>query len=240
MLRPVPNPKEVTRIFGKKTLIGIAAAILAAVIAVPAHAATSEPSSPIQSGETTTSVITPSYVTTASITPSSSVDVTPTPDPGGDTGRPSQNPIPGNEKPKGESLVAKAQKAIVPSRARLPKTVVASSYGGGSESQWMARGGKTTDKLTVVVNGKKKRVYVAIVASKSLPINTVIQITYHGRTTWLVVRDRGPYISGRALDIGPRGQNDLGFSGVAKVKVKVLGKLKKGYNYKRFPGYILG
>ena len=102
----------------------------------------------------------------------------------------------------------------------------------------MARGGRTTQKVTITVNGKKRKAYVPIVAHKSLPINTVIEITYKGKTGWYVVRDRGPYVAGRVLDLGPRAQDDLGFSGVAKVHYKVIGKIRKGYNWKRFPGLL--
>lgn len=42
-----------------------------------------------------------------------------------------------------------------------------------------------------------------VVAHRTLPLGTRVAVTYRGRTSITVVRDRGPYIAGRDLDLGP-------------------------------------
>lgn len=41
------------------------------------------------------------------------------------------------------------------------------------------------------------------VAHRTLPFGTRLAVSYHGRTSITTVQDRGPYIAGRDLDLGP-------------------------------------
>jgi rare lipoprotein A len=60
-------------------------------------------------------------------------------------------------------------------------------------------------------------------ASKTLPLGTTARVTNfdNGRTTTVRVRDRGPHVRGRILDVSPRSGEALGMKrdGVAPVAV---------------------
>ncbi len=60
------------------------------------------------------------------------------------------------------------------------------------------------------------------VAMKTMPLGTIIEITYNGRTVTAVVNDRGPYIAGREIDMQPAVASALGFSGVGTVGYRVV------------------
>lgn len=63
-----------------------------------------------------------------------------------------------------------------------------------------------------------------IAAHRSWPFGTPIKVTYQGKSVKLVVRDRGPYIKGRSLDISTAAARKLGMirAGVARVCVQRL------------------
>ncbi len=82
-------------------------------------------------------------------------------------------------------------------------------YGPGLYGNGMAGGGKLRRNSMVV-------------AHRSLPFGTRIMFKYKGRTVIAVVRDRGPFISGRKFDLGPGTAKALHFSGVGKVKYRIL------------------
>jgi rare lipoprotein A (peptidoglycan hydrolase) len=46
-------------------------------------------------------------------------------------------------------------------------------------------------------------------AHRTLPAGTVVKVRYQGRYTTCVVDDRGPYVSGRILDLQPDQFDDL-------------------------------
>jgi rare lipoprotein A (peptidoglycan hydrolase) len=62
------------------------------------------------------------------------------------------------------------------------------------------------------------------VASKELPLGTILLITYGGRSVLALVNDRGPYVAGRVLDLSHGVASALGtvHSGVARVTAQVL------------------
>lgn len=82
-------------------------------------------------------------------------------------------------------------------------------YGPGFYGNTMAGGGKLRRDSMVV-------------AHRSLPFGTRIQFKYKGRTVVAVVRDRGPYVSGRVFDLGPGTAKRLRFSGVGTVQYRIL------------------
>ncbi|MDA3935423.1 MAG: G5 domain-containing protein [Actinomycetota bacterium] len=61
-----------------------------------------------------------------------------------------------------------------------------------------------------------------IVAHRSLPFGTRVELSYGGRTMIAEVQDRGPYASGRTFDLGPGTAKALGFSGVRSLSYRVL------------------
>jgi rare lipoprotein A len=62
------------------------------------------------------------------------------------------------------------------------------------------------------------------VASKELPLGTILLITHGGRSVLVLVNDRGPYVAGRVLDLSHGVASALGtvHSGVARVTAQVL------------------
>lgn len=65
-----------------------------------------------------------------------------------------------------------------------------------------------------------------IAASKSLPLGTVAEVTNleNGKSEIVEIRDRGPYIEGRIVDLTPKTAEKLGFKedGVAPVVVEPI------------------
>lgn len=62
------------------------------------------------------------------------------------------------------------------------------------------------------------------VASKELPLGTVLLVTRGGRSVLVLVNDRGPYVSGRVLDLSRAVAAELGTigPGVAHVRAEVV------------------
>jgi len=63
-------------------------------------------------------------------------------------------------------------------------------------------------------------------AHRTLPFGTVVRVENleTGRSTTLTINDRGPYVSGRTIDVSRRGARELDMlgSGIAPVRVTVL------------------
>lgn len=89
------------------------------------------------------------------------------------------------------------------------KSARVSWYGPGFYGHGMAGGGVLTRTSMVC-------------AHRSLPFGTKIRFSYKGRTVIAVVKDRGPYVSGRTFDLGPGTAKALNFSGVGTVKYKIV------------------
>jgi rare lipoprotein A (peptidoglycan hydrolase) len=63
-----------------------------------------------------------------------------------------------------------------------------------------------------------------VLAHKSLPFGTMVEITLNGKTVIAPVRDRGPYVAGREFDLGPGVRKALGVWGVFTIRYRVLGR----------------
>ena len=61
-------------------------------------------------------------------------------------------------------------------------------------------------------------------AHKSLPFNSMVKVTNksNGKTVTVRINDRGPYVSGRCLDLSTAAMNKIGGDGVVSVTYKVL------------------
>ena len=60
-------------------------------------------------------------------------------------------------------------------------------------------------------------------ASKTLPLGTKARVTnlQNGRSTLVTVRDRGPHVAGRVLDVSPTGARRLGIKRQGVVPVAI-------------------
>ena len=79
-------------------------------------------------------------------------------------------------------------------------------------------------KLTA--NGEVYDMYGLTAAHKTLPLNTVIRVTNMSNRRNLIVRinDRGPYVTGRMLDLSYGAALKLGFvaQGTTRVKIEII------------------
>lgn len=75
-------------------------------------------------------------------------------------------------------------------------------------------------------NGEKYNMYEYTAAHKSLPFNTVVEVTNLRNNKKIKVRinDRGPYHGNRIIDLSYLAAKKLGYvtKGIAKLKLKVL------------------
>jgi rare lipoprotein A len=77
-----------------------------------------------------------------------------------------------------------------------------------------------------MADGTKMNPHSNIAASKTLPLGTVAEVTNleNGKSEVVEIRDRGPYVEGRVIDVTPKTAQELGFKedGVVPVIVKPI------------------
>jgi rare lipoprotein A (peptidoglycan hydrolase) len=61
------------------------------------------------------------------------------------------------------------------------------------------------------------------VANKRLRCGTKVLFSYHGRSAWAIVQDRGPYVGGRVWDLNQGLATELRFAGVDYVQASIPG-----------------
>lgn len=83
---------------------------------------------------------------------------------------------------------------------------LASTYGEGSQT----------------ASGEKFNASELTAAHRTLPFGTRVRVTNHsnGRSVVVTINDRGPFVSGRIIDVTPAAARVLGMSGVAPVTVE--------------------
>lgn len=73
-------------------------------------------------------------------------------------------------------------------------------------------------------SGKEIGPYSMMVAHKTLPFGTLVEIQYNGKRCVASVEDRGPFTPGRDFDLGPGVVRALGFEGVHSILWRVVGR----------------
>jgi len=90
-------------------------------------------------------------------------------------------------------------------------------------------GKKFQGRLTA--SGEPFNMYDLTAAHKTLPFNTMVEVTNLRNNRKVIVRinDRGPYAKGRIIDLSYLAAKKLGYAnkGVAKLKLRVLYRQKK-------------
>jgi rare lipoprotein A len=114
-------------------------------------------------------------------------------------------------------------------------------HGGGAQLTYFYRGGKlhlvNTDKNggldgiasvyhdPITANGEHMNPNAMTAAHKSLPIGS--RVTVHnksnGRSVTVRINDRGPYVTGRVIDLSPGAAQVIGMNGLAPVSLTVNG-----------------
>jgi rare lipoprotein A len=83
-----------------------------------------------------------------------------------------------------------------------------------------------------MANGERYDPDSNVAASRTLPLGTTARVTNldNGRSAVVVIKDRGPYVDGRIVDLTPRtaGQLDMLEDGVVPVEVQPLSMPGKG------------
>jgi|Deesub1362A_J573_1020465.scaffolds.fasta_scaffold00004_164 rare lipoprotein A len=94
-------------------------------------------------------------------------------------------------------------------------------------------------KLTA--SGERYNMYALTCAHKSLPFGTKLKVTnvVNGKSTVVVVNDRGPFVRGRDLDLSYAAAKKIGLigPGTAKVKVEYLGRIDRYRKYVKRASY---
>jgi rare lipoprotein A len=78
-------------------------------------------------------------------------------------------------------------------------------------------------------SGEYARARGMTAAHRSLPFGTKVRVTNHrtGRSVIVRINDRGPFVRGRIIDVTPAAARELGFSGVARVSLEVVGQAEQ-------------
>jgi rare lipoprotein A len=105
--------------------------------------------------------------------------------------------------------IAVAACLVVLPMAASAQSGVASVYSGG-----------------VTANGERAAASGLTAAHRTLPFGTLVRITNEssGRSVVVRINDRGPFVSGRVIDVTPAAAHALGFSGLAHVTLDVVGR----------------
>lgn len=80
--------------------------------------------------------------------------------------------------------------------------------------------------LSVTASGRSYSSGAMVAAHRSHPFGTKLRVKNlrNGRSVVVTVVDRGPFIKGRIIDLSKGAASALGFSGLQRVHVAVLGK----------------
>lgn len=82
--------------------------------------------------------------------------------------------------------------------------------------------------LGVTASGRSYSTSDSVAAHKTLPLGSIVRIENlrNGRTATVTIVDRGPYISGRIIDVTPSIADSLGFrsQGLTPTRIAVVGR----------------
>jgi rare lipoprotein A (peptidoglycan hydrolase) len=70
-------------------------------------------------------------------------------------------------------------------------------------------------------SGERYNMYAYTAAHKTLPLGTWLKVTYRGRSVFVRINDRGPYIGNRILDLSKASAEALGLSGIGYVTAEI-------------------
>jgi rare lipoprotein A len=81
------------------------------------------------------------------------------------------------------------------------------------------------DRITA--NGEHMNPNAMTAAHKSLPIGSIVTVhnQHNGRAVTVRINDRGPYVTGRVIDLSPGAARVLGVDGLAPVSLTVNGRV---------------
>lgn len=82
----------------------------------------------------------------------------------------------------------------------------------------------STESGSRTASGERLNPEALTAAHRTLPFGTHVRVTNrnNGKSIVVTINDRGPFVSGRVIDLTPAGARALGFSGLAHVNVEVV------------------
>lgn len=78
----------------------------------------------------------------------------------------------------------------------------------------------------LTASGRRFNPAAMTAAHRCLPFGTQLRVTHNGRTVFVTINDRGPFIRGRLLDLSEGAARAIGITraiGVARVECEVVG-----------------
>lgn len=81
----------------------------------------------------------------------------------------------------------------------------------------------STESGSGTASGQKLDPGALTAAHRTLPFGTKVRVTNkkNGHSVVVTINDRGPFVSGRVIDVTPAGARALGFSGLTQVTLNV-------------------
>jgi len=112
------------------------------------------------------------------------------------------------------TLIFVASVSFSSSLPAAPQTGIASVYGNGDGHAW-----------SKTANGERVNPGALTAAHRTLPFGTRVSVLNlrNGKQVVVRISDRGPFIKGRIIDLTPAGARAIGLSGLAPIKLTVLG-----------------
>lgn len=109
----------------------------------------------------------------------------------------------------------------------MKRTCSALQASGASEGEASWYGGKFHGRRTA--NGERYNQNEMTAAHKTLPFNSIIEVTYRGRSVRVRINDAGPYHGNRIIDLSRAAADQLGLKsrGVGQVKLRLISCGKK-------------
>jgi len=114
------------------------------------------------------------------------------------------------------AMAVKSAMAAKPATAAKPAERPA-SVESGLASVYCFRNGPTA-------SGERSRPALLTAAHKTLPFGSLVEVTnrQNGRSIVVRINDRGPFVTGRVIDLTPAAARVLKFDGLAHVTLRVL------------------
>jgi rare lipoprotein A len=119
----------------------------------------------------------------------------------------------------------------------------AGRHHGGAQLTYFYRGGKlhlvNTDSNggldgiasvyhdPITANGEHMNPNAMTAAHKSLPMGSIVTVhnKRNGRSVTVRINDRGPYVTGRVIDLSPGAAHVIGMDGLAPVSLSINGRV---------------
>jgi rare lipoprotein A len=100
---------------------------------------------------------------------------------------------------------------------------IATSQADNSRSEAGIASVYSTESGSGTASGAKLDPDALTAAHRTLPFGTKVRVTNkkNGRSVVVTINDRGPFVSGRVIDVTPAGARALGFSGLTQVTLNV-------------------